>query len=73
MEMANAILPLVILIMILGTITVAMFTAGCYFCKCSQDRLATIIILAIPSFVAGTISLMALVNVIYYWLTAVIF
>ncbi len=64
MEMANAILALVILIMILGTITVVMFTAGRYFCKRSQDRLAAVILFAIPSFVAGTISLMALVNVI---------
>jgi len=73
MEMFNTIVVLVILILILGAITVGMFVAGCYFWKCPQDRLAVIIIYAIPSFVAGMISLLALVNVIYYWLIPVIF
>ena len=73
MEMFNTIVALVILILILGAITVGMFAAGCYFWKCPQDRLAVIIIYAIPSFVAGMISLLALVNVIYYWLIPVIF
>lgn len=73
METFNAIVVLVILILILGAVTVGMFAAGCYFCKCPQDRLAVIIIYAIPSFAAGMISLTALVNVIYYWLIPVIF
>ena len=73
METFNAILVLVILIVILGAVTVGMFAAGWYFCKCPKDRLAVIIIYGIPSFVAGTISLAALVNVIYYWLIPVIF
>lgn len=73
MEMFNTILVLVILIVILAAVTVGMFAAGIYFWKCPQDRLAVIIIYAIPSFVAGTISLMALINVIYYWLIPVIF
>ena len=73
METFNTILALVILIVILGAVTVGMFAAGCYFWKCPQDRLAVIIIYAIPSFVAGMISLLALVNVIYYWLIPVIF
>lgn len=69
----NTILALVILIVILGAVTVGMFAGGCYFWKCPQDRLAVIIIYAIPSFAAGMISLLALVNVIYYWLIPVIF
>lgn len=73
METFNTILALVILIVILGAVTVVMFAAGCYFWKCPQDRLAVIIIYAIPSFAAGMISLLALVNVIYYWLIPVIF
>ena len=68
METFNAIVVLVILITILGTITVGMFTAGCYFCMCPQDRLAVILIYAIPSFVAGVIALWGMINVIYYWL-----
>lgn len=73
MEVFNTIVGLMILIVILGAVTVGMFAAGCYFWRCPQDRLAVIIIYAIPSFVAGMISLMALVNVIYYWLIPVIF
>ena len=73
METFNTILALVILIVILGAVTVGMFAAGYYFWKCPQDRLAVIIIYAIPIFVAGMISLLALVNVIYYWLIPVIF
>ena len=73
MEMFNAISILVILVVILGATTVGMFTAGCYFCKCPQDRLAVIFIFAIPSFVAGMISLTALVNVVYYWTASVSF
>lgn len=73
MEAFNTIVGLMILIVILGAVTVGMFAAGCYFWRCLQDRLAVIIIYAIPSFVAGMISLMALVNVIYYWLIPVIF
>lgn len=73
MEMFNTILVLVILIVILAAVTVGMFAAGIYFWRCPEDRLAVIIIYAIPSFVAGTISLMALINVIYYWLIPVIF
>lgn len=71
MEMFNAITTLVVLIVILGAITVGMFSAGWYFLKCPQDRLAVIIIYAIPSFMAGMISFTALVNVIYYWFTTV--
>ena len=73
MEMFNAISILVILVVILGAITVGMFTAGCYFCKCQQDRLAVILIFAMPCFVAGMISLTALVNVVYYWTASVSF
>lgn len=73
MELFNTIVALVILILILGAITVGMFSAAYYFWKCPQDRLAVIIIYAIPSFVAGMISLLAVVNVIYYWLIPVIF
>lgn len=73
METFNAVVVLVILIVILGAITVGMFAAGCYFWRCPQDRLAVILIYAIPSFVAGMISLTALVNVVYYWLIPVIF
>lgn len=72
MEMFNAILTLVILIVILGAITVGMFSAGWYFFKCPQDRLAVIIIYAIPCFIAGMISFTALVNVIYHWFTTML-
>ena len=68
METFNTIVICVILIVILGTATVAMFAAGYYFWKCPQDRLAVIIIYAIPSFVAGVIALWGMINVIYYWL-----
>lgn len=68
MKTFNTIVICVILIVILGTATVAMFAAGCYFWKCPQDRLAVIIIYAIPSFVAGVIALWGMINVIYYWL-----
>lgn len=64
--MFNTIATLVVLIMILGAITVSMFSAGWHFLKCPQDRLAVIIIHAIASFMAGMISFAALVNVIYY-------
>lgn len=73
METFNAILVAVILIVILGTVTVGIFAASIYFWRCPQDRLAVIIIYAIPSFVAGMISLVALVNVIYYLLIPAIF
>lgn len=73
MEMFNTIVVLVIFDLDFGRYHSGMFVAGCYFWKCPQDRLAVIIIYAIPSFVAGMISLLALVNVIYYWLIPVIF
>lgn len=72
MEMFNAILTLVTLIVILGAIAVGMFSAAWYFFKCPQDRLAVIIIYAIPCFIAGMISFTALVNVIYHWFTAML-
>lgn len=71
MEMFNAIVILVFLIVILGTLTVGLFSAAWYFFKCPQDRLAVIIIYAIPSLMAGMISFTALVNIIYCWVTAV--
>ena len=72
MEMFNAISTLVTLIMILGAITVGLFSAAWHILKCPQDRLASIIIYVIPCYMGGMISLTALVKIICSWVNTVL-
>ena len=71
METFNAVMMALILIVITGTAAVGMFAGAGYFwfgSKGDNDRLAIIIIFAVPSAVAGVIALWGMINVIYYWL-----
>ena len=71
METFNAVMMALILIVPMGTATVGMFAAAGFFwfdSKGDDDRLAAIIIYAMPSAVAGVIALWGMINVIYYWL-----
>ena len=71
METFNAVMRALIFIVLTGTATVGMFAGAGFFwfgSKGDDDRLAIIIIYAVPSAVAGVISLWGMINVIYYWL-----
>lgn len=71
METFNAVMKALIFIALTGTAAVGMFAGAGYFwfnSKGEEDRLAIIIIFAVPSAVAGVIALWGMINVIYYWL-----
>lgn len=71
METFNAVMMALILIVLMGTAAVGMFAAAGFFwfgSKGDDDRLAIIIIYAVPSALSSVIALWGMINVIYYWL-----